>query len=377
MPNLFKEFVQSKKSLSDKLFDEVSDYDIYCELTGIEFDVGRPAISPVRLDDDMPSFSLFIPTKMKGLRPEELWWRDFRDGHGDVFKFVRVYAQLHYGEELKTRKEIIEFIDAQLELGIFKDGSERKKKYKRRKLDYKKLRESKEILFKSRPYTPRDQIWWCQRGIDVPLLEKYDVRSIQYLLHDDFSIRKRFSQYDLAFAFVIYDKVKRYLPEAPSDQKWRNTCPAEYIMGWEQLEGYDDLIITKSMKDILSFKSLMNIDVIAPQGEGMKFNEYKLEYIKTHYDNVFVVYDYDDAGRIAVQTLEDAGFKIRWVSTDVNPDTGKPDDKDMSDFIFNNSFEAGLGRVKEMFPELPASAFRDDRVDYFKRLCNELTEKYL
>ena len=133
MSNVFKDFVLSKKSLADRLFDEVSDYDIYCELTGIEYDIGRPAISPIRLDDDQPSFSLFIPTKKKNAREEELWWRDFRDGAGDVFKFVKIYADLHYGIKLETKYDIIKFIDNQLELGIFKnnEGKKQPNKYER------------------------------------------------------------------------------------------------------------------------------------------------------------------------------------------------------------------------------------------------------
>lgn len=369
--NVFKDFVLSKKSLTDKLFDEISDYDIYCELTGIEYEVGRPAISPIRLDDDQPSFSLFIPTKKQNAREEELWWRDFRDGSGDVFKFTKLYAALHYGVQLETKKDIIEFIDNQLELGIFNDKKP-KKKYERRQLDYTALRESKDILFKSREFTPRDLLWWCMRGIDEALLKLYDVRSVRYLLNDDFSVRKRISYYALAFIFVIYDKVKLYMPEAPSEWKWRNTCPAEYVMGWQQLEGHKDIIITKSMKDILSFKSFMNIDVVAPQSESTNLSVSKLNHIKMNYRNIYVVYDYDEAGKIAVKKLEDEGFKIRWVSTDVDPELGKPKDKDMSDFIFNHSIAEGIEHMKEMFPELEPDKFRDDRVEYFRQLCNKL-----
>jgi len=375
MSNVFKDFVLSKKSLTDLLFDEVSDYDIYCELTGIEFEVGRAAISPLRLDDDFPSFSLFVPTKIPNVREEELWWRDFRDGSGTVFSFVKKYAELHYGIKLETKKEIIMFIDNQLELGIFKES--KGMKFERRKLDYKALRESKDILFKSRDYTPRDKFWWCERGIDEPLLRRYDVRSIRHLLNDDYTIRKTISYYDLAYAIVVYDKVKIYQPEAPPDRKWRNTCPAEYLMGWEQLDGHQDIIITKSMKDILSFKSFMNIDVIAPQSESSHISLERLMYIKQRYRNVYVVFDYDPAGITAAERLAEEGFHIRWVSTKLNPETGRPDDKDMSDFIVNHSIAEGLEQMKKMFYELESDKFRDDRVKYFAQLCKELREDIL
>lgn len=372
--NIFKDFVLSKKSLTDKLFDEVSDYDIYCELIGYDITIGRPICSPVRTDDDdnVPSFSLFLPTKQTYVREEELWWRDFRDGFGNVFKFVQIFAKIHYNVILETRKEQISFIDRQLELGILHEN-DGVKKYKRRKIDYDKLRESKEILFTSRVYTERDILWWANNAVDEPLLKRYDVRSIRYLLDENFNITRKISMYDLAFAFVVYDKVKIYMPEADASRKWRNTCPADYLQGWQQLEGHDTLIITKSLKDILVFKSFMKVDVIAPQGESYNFDIETIEYIKRNYTNVYVVYDYDEAGRIGSDKLAAHGFMKRWVSTDINPETGKVDDKDISDYMCNHSFLAGLNRMKKMFNELHDGYFRDDRVSYFSNLLKNLT----
>jgi len=67
--------------------------------------------------------------------------------------------------------------------------------------------------------------------VDENLLKKYDVRSIKYLLDENYNITKRISIYDLAFAYVIYDKVKIYIPETNPTRKWRNTCPSYYIQG--------------------------------------------------------------------------------------------------------------------------------------------------
>lgn len=367
--NVFKQLVTSKKTLTDKLFDEVSDYDIYCELTGIEFDIGRAEISPIRFDDDSPSFSLFIPTKKEGIRDEEVWWRDFRDGSGGIFKFVKLYAQIHYDIELDSRKAIIEFIDSQMNLGLF--GTE-KQYIKKRNVDYERLKESKEILFTSRPYTERDIIWWAQIGVDVDLLTRYDVRSLKYLLRYDYTIMKKFSTFELGFAFVVYDKVKIYQPESKAF-KWTNTCPAEYIQGWQQLEGKKTLIITKSCKDILVFKSFMDIDVIAPQSESGSIPESKIDFIKSNYDNVFVIYDYDDAGKIGALKLKDQyNFKVKWVSTNVNLDTGKPDDKDISDYFKNHGIQSGFDHLITMFPELPKSTFKLERVTFFSKLLQKL-----
>lgn len=373
MKNIFKDFVLSKRTLTDMLFDEVSDYDIYCELLNFDVNIGTPINSPIRIDDAVPSFSLFIPTKLKNLREEELWWRDFRDGYGNVFKFVKLFARIHYDVILETRKDIISFIDLQLGLGIL-HKNDNVKKYKKRTIDYNKLKESKEILFTSRPYTERDLIWWGNYGVDESLLKFYDVRSIKYLLDEEYNITRKISMYDLAFAFVIYDKVKIYMPEAFATKKWRNTCPSEYIQGWQQLEGHDTLIITKSYKDIMVFKSFMNVDVIAPQGESFNFEPDTIKYIKDNYKNVFVVYDYDDAGKIGSEKLEVYGFIRKWVSTDINPDTLKVDDKDISDYITNHSILEGVRHMQTMFPELNEDKyFKFDRISYFSNLLKNLT----
>jgi hypothetical protein len=373
MKNIFKDFILSKKTLTDRLFDEVSDYDIYCELIGFDINIGTPIKSPIRIDDDVPSFSLFIPTKIENLRMEELWWRDFRDGSGNVFKFVQIFARIHYGVLLEDRKDIITFIDLQLGLGILNKNIDAKK-YQRREVDYDKLRESKEILFTSRPYTERDLVWWANQGVDEELLKQYNVRSIRYLLDEDYNITRKISIYDLAFAFVMYNKVKIYMPEAHSSKKWRNSCPAEYIQGWEQLEGYDTLIITKSYKDLLVFKSFMNVDVIAPQGESFNFDLDVIKGLKDRYKKIFVVYDYDAAGIIGAEKLEAQGMIKRWVSTEINPKTEKPDDKDISDYITNHSILEGVRHMQTMFPELNEDEyFRFDRIIYFSNLLKNLT----
>ena len=368
--NLFKQLVLSGKSLTDKLLDEVSDYDIYCELTGIEFEIGRAIQSPIRDDDTRSSFSLFIPTKYE-VRPEEIWWRDFAKGSGDVFKFVKEYAALHYGEELPTRKDVVKFLDEELGLGLF-DNTDKPKREKRY-LDYEQAKERKEILFKSRPFTRMDRFWWIQFGIDQPLLEEHDVRSLKYLLNEDYTIKYEFGGYELGFAYVVLDKVKVYCP-TQTEFKWRNTCPSDYILGAAQCTRNDVLIITKSLKDVMVFKSLMNCDAISPQAEGLHISEELITKIKDRYKEIFIVMDYDPAGIEAAERLEDHGFKVRWVSEEKVLINGKykVTDKDISDYVHNKGIEAGFKRMKRMFHELPPSAFREGRVQHLLNLQLEL-----
>jgi len=365
--NLFQELVKSKKTLTEKLLDEIVDYDIYCELTGFEFELGKPVISPIREDDNSPSFSLFIPTQKEDVRPEEVWWRDFRGGSGNVFKFVKLFAVQKYGIDLTTRLEIVKFIDDELGLGLFdtKDKLPRKP----RQLDYEEARKAKVILFSSRPFTRRDRLWWCERGIDTKDFDEAKIRSVQYLLNEDLTVKHTFRSTDLAFAQIVYDKVKLYCPES-IDFKWRNTCPGHYIIGEEQCTRTDVLIITKSSKDIQAFKSLIHCDSISPQGEGQFFTQDYLDYLANRYATIYVVMDYDAAGKDSVLQFTNDVFKIRWVSTTEIIVNGKTTvmDKDISDYVYSHGVQSGLEHVKKMFPELPETQFRNDRPKYFAEL---------
>lgn len=370
MINLYKDLINSKRTLTDLLLDEITDYDIYCELTGMEIEFGRAIHSPIRDDDSTPSFSIFVPENIENARPDEVWWRDFTGDCGDVFKFAKKFAEFHYGVELVKRKDVIMFLDEELSLGIF---SKEKIDRERRVIDWEEAKKRRDILFKSRDFTRRDIFWWAMYAVDEPLLKAHDVRSVQYLLNDDNTIRYETKRTELAFAYVVYDKVKIYRPES-SNFKWRNTCPSHYLQGAQQCTRNDVLIITKSMKDLLCFKSLMHVDAIAVQGEGMTIPENILDKIKKRYKYVYVVMDYDDTGRELAAKLEKENFIVRWVSTDMTMVDGKMKvlDKDISDYILIHGVRAAMARLKEMFPEIPNS-FRDDRVKYFEDLKKQLT----
>lgn len=372
MSNLFREYVESRKTLTDKLLDEITDFDIYCELLDRDLEIGVSIESPLRDDDTRASFSLYIPTspELTDIRPDEVWWKDFAGGYGNVFTFVQRYAEFAYGEVLEDRTAIIKFLDNELGLGLF--GGE-KKIYTKREIDYEAARQTKEILFTSRPYTRRDLTWWAQFGIDKSLLEKYDVRSIKYLLNEDYTVKYEFRAMQLAFAYVVKDKVKIYCPEE-DEFKWRNTCPADYLLGAEQAGDSDILIITKSLKDIMSIKAFVNVDCIAPQSETWNFPQTLVDNIKQFYKEVYVVMDYDPAGIAAAERLESHGFKVRWVSKLQVMLNGKLTvvDKDMSDYVKHNGVEKGLEKIREMFPELDDSYFNFDRPKLIADILSQL-----
>lgn len=351
MPFL-REFLK-KETLTEKLLKYTDDYEIYCELIGLEPEIGECISSPIRASDDFPSFALYIPTRLAergyDIRPEEIWFKDLADGRfGDVFKFVKYYAFHHYALELDTKFEIVKFIDEQLNLGMFDSNGEQVRERIVREYVPKV---SKDLYYKTRKFTKKDKEYWAQFHLEEEDLNHFNVGSVQYLLEEDGSVRKEFYKNNLAFVYKIWDKEKLYQPEATKSMKFRNTCPGDdfmYYQGFPQLTGETDiLIITKSMKDVMVFWKFFNkilnipVDVLAPAAESIKLSDKFVDVVKQNYNRVICVSDFDLAGVKFANQCKRLGYEYKFVDTErilVN-DKYKVIDKDISDFLINNGYE--------------------------------------
>ncbi len=364
---LFEQIILDNKSLSSKLHDIISDYDIYCELIGYTVQVGTPINSPLREDDTVPSFSLFIPTRY-AFDYDAMWWRDFAGDKGNVFDFIQKWADYNENVFLSGRYEIIRYIDTKLGLGLF-DKVSVVKPIIRRDIDYEALKVPKALLYTSRPFTHNDLYWWSKYAIDEEMLKLFNVKSVLYLLREDYTISKTNSTFDLTYAYNIYDGVKLYFP-TEAIRRWLNNCPSSYIMGEEQMEGKDVIIITKSMKDIMTFKSFIDCDSISTQAETQFLPEWYINNLKANYKHIFVVMDYDATGIKAAEHYKDTyELSIVWVSTEAIKigSKFKPVDKDISDFVHNNGIEKTFQKLKEMFPTID-SYIKYNKLKYLKEL---------
>ena len=346
--NLLRLLLQ-KKTLKEKLFEVVSDYDIYCAFIGYEMDLGESIRSPIRATDEFPSFRLYIPTKIPNLREEEIWFKDLADGrYGNVFKFVKYFAAHHYNINLVTDYDTILFIDEQLELKL-KDTNVIRRSLERRDFEY--ARRASEIYYKSRKFTDNDLKYWKALEQDIEDLDFWNVKSIKYILDENGYVKREFKRRELAFIYKFFDKVKSYQPEAPRSFKFRNTCPGDdyrYYQGFEQLRGKEAgvnvLIITKSYKDVMVFYKFFNeylkipVDVIAPHAESINLSQKFVDGVKENYEHILCVSDYDLAGVKFAQQCKRYEFAYKFISTTrfkINNKL-KVIDKDISDFLLNN-----------------------------------------
>lgn len=351
---IFRDFINSKQTLLEKLYDHVDTYDIYdhffkesgCSTEDLIINQGILYLSPFR-HDEKPTVSLFTSKISK-----DILFTDFAlPITGDILKFVKLYAR-HNGLYLDTLYEVVSYINMQMELGLFTNNP------KRIKVDDRKIpeRQKSPLLFKSREFTPTDLKYWSQFNVSKALLKEHNIRSIQYMLNESNEITYEFSNNKLAFALVTLDKVKIYCPEN-IDYKWRSNVPGnvwQYYQGVHNLKYKSTLLITKSYKDLLTFKALaegQEFDVVAPQSETITLEEEFVTYIKERYDRIIVVMDYDAAGiRAANKLKKEHKFEVKFVSTariNINGKLKCPY-KDISDYTLLKGIKDGKLKVKEI-----------------------------
>ena len=351
--NLTKVFLDSYKSLEDTLFEQITAYDIYCNLIGREVKIGETILSPIRRDNS-PTFVLFIPEDR-----DDVLFKDFAWLGGDVFKFVRLYALYQDGKTLKNRNAIVKYLDKKLGLGIYDKDNVNGRELISIKIDEKFFAAKRVIKFKSREYTERDLKYWANYHIGPERLKEYDVRSVHKLLNERNEVIYTVSQSTLTFAYVMFNKVKLYRPEEAPAFKWRNTCPGHYLQGLQQVKarGFRNkkLIVTKSLKDIMVFDKFIGdeYDVIAPHSETYNFTAVEIAWMRRHYEEVIIIFDFDAAGVTGANKLRRVDkqfFRMLFVSTKRIVVNGKLKviDKDISDYAFMRREEDIIQHLKDM-----------------------------
>ena len=350
--NLTRVFKNSVKSLDEKLFEHITPYEIYCNLIGFEVEVGDFILSPIRTDKK-PTFALFVPEN-----EDKILFKDFAWVGGDVFKFIKLYAIYQDGKTLNNRYEIIEYLDKKLGLGILNKNNKFNTTLIRKKIDLSFFASKRVINFTSRNFTEKDISYWNKYHITEKTLKYYNVKSVKKLLNENNEVIYTVSQQTLTFAFVIYNKIKLYSPNA-GEFKWRNTCPGHYLQGIEQVTKNKSknkkLIITKSLKDIMVFHTFLKdeYDIIAPHSETYNFTDREIQWMKSNYDEVIIIFDYDLAGVTGANKLRKRDidlFKVMFVSVVRFKINGKIKviDKDISDYAFNRPIKDIITRLKCM-----------------------------
>jgi len=193
--------------------------------------------------------------------------------------------------------------------------------------DVKKFKQAdryKVVSHAERKWTTKDQYFWTQFNIGSKLLEQHGVKPL-----DSYCMSK--DENDLCIrGLYIYGYFKQdgtlykiYQPKT-LDKKFIKV--GGYVQGYEQLKGHSNLLITSSLKDLMSVKSLgLQIDVIAPDSENTILKSEVMEELDSKYKNIILLFDYDDAGIEAMNKYKEKYPNIKMAVL--------PMSKDISDSI--------------------------------------------
>jgi hypothetical protein len=266
-----------------QVLELVNDYTIYSHFIGKPIPMKEMISSPLRVDPN-PSFNIYYPRKQKW--DGQIIFKDFNGETGNVFKFVKLWAAFHECVLLKDAGSLTDYLLKKLGSGESMISHTPPKVSETERYDIIRG-EFKEIHID----------YFASLSVTVEILEQYRISACEYLLDSKGFIRKDFRN-TCTFAYVIFDRFKLYQPEEENFAKFFNQCPPDYMQGYEQCYGQTDtLLITKALKDILTFQAHTAHwqDGIAPHGEGYILTDNWIAWI-LRYPKVLIIYDPDYTG---------------------------------------------------------------------------------
>ena len=302
-------------SLRD-LLNKVDDYTIYSYYIG-NFKLGKLMNSPLRNDDKMPSFAIFVG-KTGGLL-----FKDHGTGEaGNALKFMKLYRGIQTREELE--RELLKIVRCT-------NPNQNIRTVTRTKLVGESVTD---IGIVRQPFTEVDKRYWKQFHISIDTLKKFNVFSIKYFLCNRV-VRGTYKEDNPMYAYKVFDKFKIYRPLASKYTKWRTNLTNRHVQGLAELpkEGGNLLIITKSLKDVMCLYE-MGFNAIAASSETTFIPEDMLKSLRSKWKHVVIIYDRDKTG---MKTAREYSKRYKIDAIFVHK---KFKAKDVSDAVKLNSFFA-------------------------------------
>lgn len=317
-----------KKLVTKKgLLKYIKDHDVYEYYSGKKVEIGNSILSPL-VKEKNPSFGYY-------LKNNEILFNDFRLGGGDFIKFVQLMFNLRFNEALS--KIVIDF-NLEDKFHYLKISNDLVKKVKK---DFKFSEieiinhPEKKIQIKRRKWKIHDDIYWNNFGISRKILNIYNVFPISYFFINEVMIKA--DKFAYAFMERKDNKVtyKIYQPFNNS-YKWINDHDHSVWQGWTQMpKKGNELIITKSLKDVMSIVNILKIPSISLQAESVLPKRKIINELVDRFDNIYIFYDNDfdsdrNWGQIYAQRLCTKFKKSNFQNIKI------PDDlkiKDFSDLI--------------------------------------------
>ena len=263
-----------------------SDTDIARRYLGLK-DFPCKISSPLRSDDDIPSFSFFV-------RGGKVFWKDFGTGDsGDIVSLMAELWAVQYQEALLKIK---------LDLGQALPSASLMRKYKGRI----SLTHGSDIKVKVRNWEKWDTEYWKQYGISRSMCKfcnVYPVSHSFFIREEDGKKRTVCVPMDkIAYAYFEWkdgkESIKLYQPYSDR-MKWLSKHDSSVWDLWTQVFKYkekhhsDIVILTSSRKDAMCLWQNLKVPAMSLQGEGYIPKAQVMKQVFDAFHNVYLWYDND------------------------------------------------------------------------------------
>lgn len=176
----------------------------------------------------------------------------------------------------------------------------------------------------TREWNNYDQLYWEDYYIGSEDLELHYVKPLKsYTFCTITGSERKEIKFEKEFCYGFFRSDGRlYKIYNTQEKKTKFIKVLSYIHGHDQLEYKATwLIILSSLKDCIAFKKLKfhNIEVIAPESENIMINEKQMNYYRSKYKFISVLFDNDKAGRKSAKAYYEK-YKTPYTLYDVEKD---------------------------------------------------------
>lgn len=322
------DFTIQTKIDKDFVLSKVSEEDIFCHYLGITQVTKKLYVSKVR-SDKHPTCGFY-----RG-KSGTLYFHDFATG--DCFSCFSLVMALYDCSYYKALRIVAS------DFGLTEESVSKTKITVKNTPKFTETGPSL-IQVEVQDFTEQELKWWEGYGITPDILKKFKVFSCKHVfLNGNIFAESKNSNMIFGYYGGKKDNIELWRIYFPKRKSYRfiNNWNANKIQGYEQLPKTGKaLVITKSMKDVMTFYSL-GIPAVAPCSENLFISDNMLLDLQLRFDNIFVMYDNDLPGIHNLRLIKSSHPDLNYIWL-----PRKYKSKDLSDYYKANGREKTIKLIK-------------------------------
>jgi len=296
-------------------------FEHYCNLNEKLYGQDVKILSLFNNKDSVPSMVIY-------LKENKYLFKDFSSGKGG--DGLRLVMALNPSlSKIQTIRKIV---------NAYENGNIGEQK------EIKAVEKFKLSSHEKRNWNVYDAKYWLKYNIDSDILSDYNVIPLKsYTLSKNennkiFDIKK-----EKGYIYGYFKKDGTLYKVYEPNCKNKFFTAASYIQGTEQLEYKSkNLVICSSLKDMMSLTSFkLDLETVAPTSENTMISKSHLSSYFLKYDNIFTLFDNDQAGQRAAMKYSDL-YGIETIYINLS--------KDLSDSISDYGIKTVKNYIKPLIP---------------------------